>query len=231
MRSVLWDFISFPTLISYHPQEDQEAINLIIIQNTMNTEAAASVNATATAPSAIGVLSEEDSNNIIKPLQIHDQCHVQWHGTNHNAIGSSSSNNHNSAEKKSSDTSNQAASGTVINLPAIVVERRIARKRSKRRNDDSNNTNTNNNNNNPDTSTGDSTNNNHTKRQRNSLLSSNKKSNNGDIPKSSSLLDVTTIIMKKEMYDTLPADALEYYIHYLDHDRYVFYLMCCVCDC
>ena len=140
-------------------------------------------------------LDLSQQNLHIKPLQINDLCHIQWHGTNPRPS---------SASRKDSDNNDISSkkgisSASIINLPAIVVERRIARQRMKRRKDDI------------DEDALDV--NNQVKRQRNSLPngSTNK---NGDIPS----LDAATSI-KKEMYDTLPVDALEYYVHYVDHDR------------
>ena len=158
------------------------------------------------------VVQADASYNPIKPLQIHDQCHVQWHGKNPSTstIISGSSN----SSKNNIDSNDRS----LINLPAIVIERRIARTRTKRREADKSNINNNNGSGMNETS-GNSNNNNSGKRQRNSM--NHTTSNRGDTTTGSTnipSLDVTAT--KKEMYDTLPADALEYYIHYVDHDRY-----------
>jgi hypothetical protein len=161
------------------------------------TDATASVSTSTTGPATVvdsNVVNEESSSNPIKPLQINDQCHVEWHGTNPSASSSRKDNESNDGSSKKG-----ISSLSIINLPAIVVERRIARKRMKRRKGEDDTV----------------SKNHHVKRQRNSFPNSTSSGNSGDIPS----LDVATI--KKEMYDTLPADALEYYVHYVDHDRYV----------
>jgi hypothetical protein len=163
---------------------------------------------------------------------------VKWYGTNPNSSGSARKDNDSSTSSSNNSNNNNSSDGsrtkgivssafTTINLPAIVVERRIARKRRKSIQNDNSNSN------NEDTAGGKSGS--HSKRQRHSIPNNHNHNNNnnntstnsnnmkqsgcGEIPKS---LDITANNVKKEMYDTLPADALEYYVHYVDHDRYVY---------
>ena len=185
----------------------------------MNSEATAGSTATPTVPTTAP--STDGSSNVadvhsshfhIKPLQINDQCHVQWRGTN-------PSTSKGSIIKKEDNDSNEtsskkgASSLSTINLPAIVVERRMARKRKTFRKDNTvvgtGGTNNNSNNNSPG------------KRPRTGLPHGSFR-HSGDTDASSLWVDgTTTTTIKKEMHDTLPADALEYYVHYVDHDRYV----------
>ncbi len=172
--------------------------------NTSSSHCSVTIPSTATTTSGDAVTSDSKEADGLhgddkRPLQIHDQCHVQWYGTNHNSRMDSNNKNGTTTSKQQ-----QVTTAIGINLPAIVVERRIARKKTKRQNDKTE----------EDTTT--SSNRNNVKRQRNSIgRSSGNSSSSTNLP----WLDVTTV--KKEMYDTLPADALEYYVHYSDHDRYV----------
>jgi hypothetical protein len=133
----------------------------------------AAVFATVSTHDAESGSTDPPSYDTMKPLQIHDQCHVQWRGTNRTTIIGEGSN------------------ASYINLPAVIVERRLARKK---------------------------------KRIAVPLDPKRNQSNKRLRTLSGCQNDPNNIseVVKKEMYDTLPADALEYYIHYIDHDRYVF---------
>ena len=184
--------------------------------NTSSSLCSVTVPSTATTASGDAVMSDsKEADGLLgddkkRPLQIHDQCHVQWYGTNPNSRIDSNNNGTTTISKQQ-----QVATAIGIDLPAIVVERRIARKKTKRPNYEIE----------EGTAATSSSNRNNVKRQRNSI-GHGRNSTNNDMP----VVDVTTV--KKEMYDTLPADALEYYVHYVDHDRYVcvkFNVCVCVC--